>query len=409
MTKNGNMKVRGSANITWDAENRPISITTANGTTTFVYDGDGNRVKQIVSGQATLYVNKYYEKNLSTNVTTSYYYFGGKLVAMKQGSANVTFVHQDSLGGTSVVSDSNGALVSGISYSAFGERLQSQGQMPTDRLFTGQRLDGTGLYYYGARYYDPAIGRFISPDTIVQNPGNPQGLNRYSYVVNNPLRYTDPTGHWIFGLDDVMATEEQGMPVAQDVWDMALAFERFRKVEPDIARIIEDSEIFFNIQWGNGEGSVAETSSDLANGIVNIVLDKGKIQPDKNGDDATVWVLSHEIVHGVGRTVGLAPPTFWEEAAAMQFQHRVGGKIGFDPLAWPGPLSFFNTPIQSANSIVHRAMKVELSVDVTAEQTTQLRKTFFGTTYWDTYVTPDGRRLAYPAPDYRRQLLDIFR
>jgi RHS repeat-associated protein len=56
-------------------------------------------------------------------------------------------------------------------------------------------LDNTGLYYYGARYYDPTIGRFISPDTVVQNYGAPQTLNRYSYALNNPLRYADPTGH----------------------------------------------------------------------------------------------------------------------------------------------------------------------------------------------------------------------
>jgi RHS repeat-associated protein len=62
--------------------------------------------------------------------------------------------------------------------------------------FTGQRLDTTGLYYYGARYYDPGIGRFISPDSIVPDPTNPQNFNRYSYCLNNPLKYTDPTGHW---------------------------------------------------------------------------------------------------------------------------------------------------------------------------------------------------------------------
>lgn len=60
--------------------------------------------------------------------------------------------------------------------------------------FTGQRLDGTGLYYYGARYYDAEIGRFISPDSIVQNYANPQSLNRYSYVFNNPLKYVDSSG-----------------------------------------------------------------------------------------------------------------------------------------------------------------------------------------------------------------------
>jgi len=53
------------------------------------------------------------------------------------------------------------------------------------------------LYDYGARFYDPALGRFISADTVVPGAGNPQALNRYAYVRNNPLRYTDPTGHMV--------------------------------------------------------------------------------------------------------------------------------------------------------------------------------------------------------------------
>lgn len=68
--------------------------------------------------------------------------------------------------------------------------------MGTDRLFTGQRLDDTGLYYYGARYYDPTIGRFISADSIVPSIMNPQSLNRFAYALNNPLKYNDPTGYW---------------------------------------------------------------------------------------------------------------------------------------------------------------------------------------------------------------------
>jgi RHS repeat-associated protein len=83
-----------------------------------------------------------------------------------------------------------------VKYFPFGDCWQSQGTLPTDRLFTGQRLDdNTGLYYYNARYYDPTIGRFISADTIVPNPANPQSLNRYSYCLNNPLKYIDPSGH----------------------------------------------------------------------------------------------------------------------------------------------------------------------------------------------------------------------
>jgi RHS repeat-associated protein len=64
------------------------------------------------------------------------------------------------------------------------------------RRFTGQILDAeTGLYYYNARYYDPELGRFIQADTKIPDLSNPQSYNRYSYCLNNPLRYTDPDGH----------------------------------------------------------------------------------------------------------------------------------------------------------------------------------------------------------------------
>ncbi|MBC7251432.1 MAG: RHS repeat-associated core domain-containing protein [Anaerolineae bacterium] len=76
------------------------------------------------------------------------------------------------------------------------------GTLPTDFGFTGQRNEGTiGLYDYRARYYDPALGRFVSADTVVPNPGDPQDLNRYAYVRNNPLRYTDPSGYCIPGVN----------------------------------------------------------------------------------------------------------------------------------------------------------------------------------------------------------------
>jgi RHS repeat-associated protein len=88
-------------------------------------------------------------------------------------------------------------LIKTFSALSFGVCRNSQGNLDTDKLFTGQRLDQSGLYFYNARYYDATIGRFISPDTTVQNYKNPQSLNRYSYCLNNPLKYIDPTGyHW---------------------------------------------------------------------------------------------------------------------------------------------------------------------------------------------------------------------
>jgi RHS repeat-associated protein len=102
----------------------------------------------------------------------------------------------------------------------FGVSRNSQGTLPTDRLFTGQRLDSTGLYYYNARYYDTEIGKFISPDSIIPNYFNPQFLNRYSYCLNNPLKYTDSTGHfldWIF--DAASIVFDIGQLIAEPSWE----------------------------------------------------------------------------------------------------------------------------------------------------------------------------------------------
>jgi RHS repeat-associated protein len=79
------------------------------------------------------------------------------------------------------------------------------GTMDTDRQYTGQRWEaGIGLYDYNARYYDPALGRFVQADTVVPDAQHPQDFNRYSYVRNNALKYTDPTGHCIFGIDTIV-------------------------------------------------------------------------------------------------------------------------------------------------------------------------------------------------------------
>jgi RHS repeat-associated protein len=143
--------------------------------------------------EQVLYVNKYYEKNLTTGEITTYYYLGGRRVAMSKDT-DLRYIHQDHITSTAVMTSANGTQVGSMKYYPYGDRLESQGTLSTDRLFTGQRLDDTGLYYYGARYYDPTIGRFISADSLVQSLDNPQFFNRYAYVLNNPLKYKDPSG-----------------------------------------------------------------------------------------------------------------------------------------------------------------------------------------------------------------------
>ena len=91
-----------------------------------------------------------------------------------------------------------GAWAGASFHAPFGDRWHSEGSLATDRRYTGQRsLEGSlgSLYHYQARWYSPVLGRFLSPDPIVPEPGNPQSLNRYSYVYNNPYAYVDPSGY----------------------------------------------------------------------------------------------------------------------------------------------------------------------------------------------------------------------
>jgi RHS repeat-associated protein len=107
---------------------------------------------------------------------------------------------QDHLGSSSIMTDRNGVVVEHYEYSAYGlSKCGGSGSaFQVSNRFTGQVLDEeTGLYYYNSRYYDPGLGRFIQPDTLVPDPSDSQQLNRYTYVNNNPLKYVDPSGHEI--------------------------------------------------------------------------------------------------------------------------------------------------------------------------------------------------------------------
>ncbi len=129
----------------------------------------------------------------------TYYYAGSVRVAMRVQTNSmpdvVYYLHADHLGSTSLTTDASGATFSEQRYYPYGGTRY--GSSPTDRQFTGQRNESDlgSLYDYGARFYSASLNRWIQPDTIVPQPGNPQDLNRFSYVRNNPLKHIDPSGH----------------------------------------------------------------------------------------------------------------------------------------------------------------------------------------------------------------------
>jgi len=163
----------------------------------YVYDGDGKRIQATENSKTTTYIcaglKPLYEE---TMIGTACYIYGpaGRLAKRTtiNGESNTFYYHINHLGSTRLVTDSNRKIVSAIAYHPFGEPSLKEGS--EHYLFTGKEKDETGLYYYGARYYDPDLGRFLTRDPYSGNLVNPQSLNQYTYCYNNPLLFVDPDG-----------------------------------------------------------------------------------------------------------------------------------------------------------------------------------------------------------------------
>jgi RHS repeat-associated protein len=202
----GNVTTRTEAGVTYNqttnAEGSLASVTNT-GTSeawTFVYDGDGNRIRQDnPDGTGTLFLaGGLYEVSLSAGGQETgvrkYYAIAGQRVAMVDATGTY-FLVTDHLGSVVAVTDETAALVCEQRYKPFGQpRLSAAGAL-TDFGFTGQRgLAGAGLQDFNARWFDTSLGMFASADPLIPDLFNPQALNRYGFVLNNPLRFTDPTG-----------------------------------------------------------------------------------------------------------------------------------------------------------------------------------------------------------------------
>jgi RHS repeat-associated protein len=198
MTARAPSESQSQQKLTWDNEGRLTAWqnapTSPTSTDQYLYDGDGNRVEQQVTTSGTTTTTTYVgdiEQVVTTGgttTTTTYYYAAGQRIALAVNGA-LSYLASDLLGSASVALDGTGIPTASQLYAPYGGTRYSNGTMPTDYGFTGQRADSAmGLDYYGARYYDPALGQFTSADTVID------GLNRYAYVAGNPETNIDPTG-----------------------------------------------------------------------------------------------------------------------------------------------------------------------------------------------------------------------
>jgi RHS repeat-associated protein len=189
---NGELTNDGTNGYTWNARNQLVSISGAV-TASFQYDSFGRRTIRSAMGTTTSYlydgVNPIAEfvggvqsANLLMGTEPDEY------LARQDGSGAASIL-SDALGNTTAVADANGNIQAQYSYEPFGA-AQINGTSSNSYQFTGRENDGTGLYYYRARYYSPQLQRFVSPDPI----GLSGGINFYAYVNDEPTNLTDPTG-----------------------------------------------------------------------------------------------------------------------------------------------------------------------------------------------------------------------
>jgi RHS repeat-associated protein len=202
-----------SHSYVYDAEGHlqsPPAVGVGNSTLayTYFYDGDGNRVQKCnanpctsSSTPGTLYWmgeggEVLDESNRTGTMLEEYVYFSGQRIARRDvGTGNVHYYFSNHLGSASMITDSSGNIQEQTDHYPYGGIAYTSGADPNHYKFTGKERDSeSGLDDFDARYYASTMGRFMTPDPLAGHVSDPQTLNRYAYVRNNPLNLTDPTG-----------------------------------------------------------------------------------------------------------------------------------------------------------------------------------------------------------------------
>jgi len=211
---NGSLDSGAGRTVIWSSYNKPVHIFNAAASSRFDYGPERSRFRHIdldkTAGttQVTHYVNDSFEKVVKGTLTEYKHYIraAGQTIAIHtRRSNNVTnteYLLRDTQGTVVASTDESGQVKAHLDYSAFGARRPISGQSfissfieSLPRGYTGhEHLDKLGLIHMNGRVYDPKISRFLSADPLVQAPNNLQSLNRYSYVMNNPMAFTDPSG-----------------------------------------------------------------------------------------------------------------------------------------------------------------------------------------------------------------------
>ncbi|MBF0362945.1 MAG: hypothetical protein HQK49_18140 [Oligoflexia bacterium] len=283
---NGNLISDNGMNISYSVDNKVSEIKIIKDTDkeatssinsinsiNYFYDESRNRVIQNAPEKYIIYVDRGYEKVIEKGKVFHVYnaFVNEQRVAsfVKDDSSNsnsgsnnnkllsINYYHTDQIDSVTEITNAAGEVTTSISYDPFGTIREHKNLKANYSAifygFTGQELDLSGLYNYKARMYNPSLARFITPDPIVPDISNLQSLNRYSYVVNNPLKYMDHSGHFFGFLKSIFK-----------VFSTVVSF--VKKILPSVVQI--------------ATGILTQNWFSVASGVIDLVGGVGIIQKE---------------------------------------------------------------------------------------------------------------------------------
>jgi RHS repeat-associated protein len=202
----GNMTYDGTNTLVYDAENKTVSATNQSASGTYTYDGNGLRVKRVSGSTTTVYVFSgskviaEYDNGAALTAPSREYIYGGSALLAKIDSSGTKYYHHDHLSNR-VVTSSTGAILEQMGHYPFGDAWYNASS--DNLIFTSYERDSESSNDYAqARFYRWLLGRFLSLDPLSGSTSDPQSLNRYTYVENNPIGLVDPSGMMEDEVDD---------------------------------------------------------------------------------------------------------------------------------------------------------------------------------------------------------------
>lgn len=290
-----------------------------------------------------------YEVVVRGNKRLQFCYIDGMAVLVKDfdkesDESDILYLSSDNLGSIWGVTDTSGTSVYEAAYDAWGKQKVSRNGLPMMRGYCGHHMISEfDLIHMDGRVYDPVIGRFISPDNYVQLPDDAQSFNRYSYCLNNPLRYTDPNGEW-WGVDDLIfgaigfVTGYLSNAISSGNWGWS-------SIQ---SGLIDGVTTWVGSNLFNGK-TFLSTGTDAVGGVVSRGIENSSVWNYSASKIYSALIPPFPIFSSPNLSVVLSPTFGWNENNVAQGfsigydfdigNWRFGGNIGLGPNYWGWNLS----------------------------------------------------------------------